>query len=47
MVGGDADAFRRFKRAFTNVFNKIGSIHFLALKTLSLLAAANNGVNTP
>jgi len=47
VVGGDADAFRRFKCARTNVFNMIRSVHFPARKTLSLLAAANNGVNTP
>jgi hypothetical protein len=47
MVGGDADAFRRFGRALANGFKRIGSVHFLAIKTLSLLTAANNGVFTP
>lgn len=41
VVGGDAEGFRCFFH--TTVFSKVR----LAVKTLALLAAANNGVNTP
>jgi hypothetical protein len=42
VVSGDADAFQGWQR------NGFGlNLHKFAVKTLSFLAAANNGVNTP
>jgi hypothetical protein len=41
------DTVRHFQRARTTGVKRSGDFINFAMKTLSLLAAANNGVNTP